>query len=69
MAIAKAKNYQIGWVAYRALEHADSFDDCLHIADVCGYKKGWAYYKWRDREKKISSKVAGKNLGKFTHLI
>ena len=55
MEIAKTKNYQVGWVAYKALEHATSYEDCLHIADVCGYKKGWAYYNWREREKKISS--------------
>ena len=55
MEIAKAKNYQVGWVAIQALKFATSYEDCLHIAEVCGYKKGWAYYHWRDREKNISS--------------
>ena len=53
MEIAKDRNYQIGWVAIRALEFAMSYEDCVHIAEVCGYKKGWAYYRWRDREKKL----------------
>ena len=55
MEIAKAKNYQVGWVAYQALKYAKSYEDCLHIAEVCGYKKGWAYYNWRDLGKKIPS--------------
>ena len=55
MEIAKAKNYQVGWVAIQALKHAKSYEDCVHIAEVCGYKKGWAYYNWRDREQKISA--------------
>ena len=47
LAIAKRKNYKIGWVAYNSLLFAQSFDDCLHIADVCGYKKGWAWHNWK----------------------
>lgn len=46
--IAKQQNRKIGWVAYRALEYADSYEDCLHIAEVCGYKQGWAWYKWQE---------------------
>ena len=56
MEIAKAKNYQIGWVAYQSLEHAKSYEDCLHIANVCGYRKGWAYYKWEELKKNLSRK-------------
>lgn len=52
--IAKRKDYKIGWVAARSLEHAKSYEDCLHIAEVCGYKPGWAWYKWRDIEAKVN---------------
>lgn len=45
---AKAKRYKIGWVAHTALAHAKSYEDCLHIAEVCGYKKSWAYFKWQE---------------------
>ncbi len=55
MEIAKARNYQIGWVAFQSLNFASSYEDCVHIAEVCGYKKGWAYYRWRDREKVLAS--------------
>ena len=50
--IAKLKNYKIGWVAFQSLKFATSFDDCLHIADVCGYKKKWAWYRWQDIQSK-----------------
>ena len=48
LTLAKARNYKIGWVAYQSLQHAQSYDDCLHIADICGYKKGWAWHKWQE---------------------
>ena len=47
MKIAKERNYQVGWVAIQALQYAKSYEDCVHIAEVCGYKKGWAYYNWK----------------------
>lgn len=46
--IAEEKKYKRGWVAFRALEFANSYDDCLHIADICGYNKGWAWHKWNE---------------------
>ena len=55
MEIAKRKNYQVGWVAYQSLQFAKSYEDCLHIAEVCGYKPGWAYYNWRGDGKKKTS--------------
>ena len=55
MEIAKEKNYQVGWVAHQALKYAKSYEDCLHIAEVCGYKRGWAYYNWPKDERKSSS--------------
>ena len=48
LTIAKEKDYKIGWVAIQSLEHARSYDDCLHIAEVCKYKPGWAWYKWKE---------------------
>ena len=41
-------NRQIGWVAYRAAEKATSYSDFLHIAEVCGYKPGWAWHQWQE---------------------
>lgn len=55
--IAKERKYQIGWVAFRALEHAQSYEDCVHIADVCGYKRGWAWHKWKERQEKLDSRT------------
>ena len=55
--IAREKKYQIGWVAFRALEHAQSYEDCVHIADICGYKRGWAYHKWKERQEKLASRT------------
>ena len=46
--IAKERNYKIGWVAIQSLEYAQSYEDCLHIAEVCGYKPGWAWYQWKE---------------------
>ena len=48
LAFSKRFNYKIGWVAFQALKFANSYDDCLHIAQICGYKKGWAWHKWHD---------------------
>jgi len=48
LTIAKERDYKIGWVALRSLEHAKSYDDCLHIAEICKYKPGWAWYKWKE---------------------
>lgn len=48
---------KIGWVAARAMEFATTYTDFVHIAEVCGYKKGWAWYQWGEF-KKNSKKVA-----------
>lgn len=53
MAIATERGYKIGWVAFKSLEHAHSYEDCLHIADICHYNKGWAWHNWQ----KISSNI------------
>lgn len=57
LSIAKQRNYRIGWVAFQSLQTAKSYDDCLHIADICGYKHGWAWHKWNQisAQKKIAS--------------
>ena len=54
MRIAVVKKYKPSWAAIRALEYVQSYEDCLHIADVCGYKQGWAYYKWQDIQAEIN---------------
>ena len=48
MSIAIERGYKIGWVAFQSLKHASSYEDCLHIADICKYNKGWAYHKWQE---------------------
>ena len=48
LSIAKRRRYKIGWVAHNALEFAQSYEDCLHIAEICGYKSGWAWYQWQN---------------------
>lgn len=45
---AKAKRYKIGWVAFQSLNFAKSYEDCLHIADVCNYDSGWAWHRWQE---------------------
>ena len=56
LAHAKTFNYQIGWVAFKSLAFAQSYDDCLHIADVCGYKTGWAWHKWQHIQQELDQK-------------
>ena len=48
LAIAQNRNYKIAWVAFQSLKFAASYDDCLHIAEICGYKRGWAWHKWQE---------------------
>ena len=60
--IAKAKDYKIGWVAIQALRFARSYEDCVHIGEVCGYHRGWARYQWEDIKNKSPQK-GGKNFG------
>lgn len=58
LVLAKEKGYSkpVSWAAFRAVEFAQSYDDCLHIADVCGYKSGWAWYKWQEIQDEILQK-------------
>ena len=46
--VAKERDYKMGWVAMKSLMFAESYEDCLHIAEICGYKPGWAWYKWKE---------------------
>ena len=45
---AKAKGYKIGWVAFESLKFVKSYEDCLHIAQVCNYDSGWAWHRWNE---------------------
>ncbi len=54
--IAKQWNYKIGWVAFKSLPFAQSYDDCLHIANICGYNKGWAWHNWQQRLQELGKK-------------
>ena len=51
LTLAKRRNYKIGWVAFQALKYAQTYDDCLRIAEVCNYNTGWAWYKWKELER------------------
>lgn len=51
--IAYLRGYKPGWIANAALKHAKSYEDCLKIARKCGYKDGWAHYKWNERREVI----------------
>ena len=53
LAIAKEKKYKVGWVAIQSLQFANSYNDCLHIAEICEYNKGWAYHKWLERKEEL----------------
>lgn len=46
--IAKERKYQIGWVAHQSIKFAKTKADFDHIAEICGYKRGWSYYKWQE---------------------
>lgn len=57
VAIAKKRNYKnYYWAAMQAVSFARSLDDVYHIANVCGYKRGWAEHAWQDRQAAISFK-------------
>lgn len=45
---------KIGWVAHQAAQFAWTFTDFKHIADVCGYKKGWAWYQWQNKKNSLA---------------
>lgn len=51
--LQQERGYKIHWIALNALPHAKSYEDCLHIAEVCGYKKGWAWHQWQDIQVKV----------------
>ena len=53
--VADKKNYRHSWAAFRALDYVTSYDECLHIADVCGYKRGWAWHQWQNIQSEISA--------------
>lgn len=55
-AYAKKRNYKVGWVAFQSLPFAQSYEDCLHIADICGYNSGWAWHKWQMRKEELNIK-------------
>ena len=46
--IAKQRKYKIGWAAIQAIRYAQSYEDCLHIAECCCYHPGWADHIWRE---------------------
>lgn len=57
VSIAKLRNHKsFYWAAMQAVNFARSFDDVKHIANVCGYKSGWAWHIWQDRQAEISFK-------------
>lgn len=47
-AFAKRRFMQDGWVPLETLKSATSYQDCLKIAALAGYKKGWAHFKWQE---------------------
>ena len=52
MSIAIERGYKKGWVAFQSLKFASSYEDCVHIANICNYNKGWAWHQW---QKKITT--------------
>ena len=60
LVIAKEKSYKIGWVAIQSVNYAQSYEDCLHIAKICGYNPCWAWHAWQ----KINSPENKKGLAK-----
>jgi hypothetical protein len=47
------QEYQKGWVAYQLLSMPElnlSLGDWREIARLLGYKAGWAWYKWQQRQ-------------------
>ena len=49
-ALAQRDKRPRGWAAYKAAEFARTYNDFCHIAKVVGYKLGWAWYQWLERE-------------------
>lgn len=46
--MARQRRYSIGWAAYQAVETAKSYRDCLKIAELAGFKPGWAWHRWQE---------------------
>lgn len=53
-AFAERRYLHPGWIALETLKSATSYQDCLEIANLAGYKKGWAHYKWQELQQTIS---------------
>lgn len=49
--VAKTLHYKPLWAAIRATEKARSYNDCVIVAELAGYKQGWAYYRWEALKK------------------
>ncbi len=45
---AKRRGYKKAWAVHRALEKAETYEDCKQIAAIMHYKAGWAWYKWKE---------------------
>ena len=48
LAIAQDEKRSPAWVAEQAKPFAKTYNDFVHIAEVVGYKRGWAWYAWRE---------------------
>lgn len=47
-AIAEAENHPRIWIAEQSKPFAKTYNDFVHIAEVVGYQRGWAWYAWRE---------------------
>ena len=46
--IAQKKHYDRGWAAFQAVKKAQSYEDCVKLAELAGFKPGWAWHQWNE---------------------
>lgn len=56
--VASKTGQKRSWAANRALEFAESHADALRIARACGYKDGWAWYRWTEKKRRLAEGTA-----------
>lgn len=53
VSIAQRRGMTLKQAGYAVLDYCNTFDDMKFIEQHCGFGKGWSYFRWQDRCKKI----------------
>lgn len=51
--VAKMHKFKLYWAVSHAMQKCRTYDDYVIIAERMGYKKGWAWHKWQERNQEV----------------